>query len=99
MTPDEIRSHPLYAKLNERQQIFVDELLKNGHDKVAAAHAAWKCNGDDSARTIANRALKNDAVAFLVESYFGKDPERERFTREAALEFAAKQARGCRIRS
>lgn len=93
MTPDEIRSHPLYAKLNERKQKFVDTLLANKNDKIAAAHAAWKCNSDESARTLANRALQDEAVAFLVEQYFGKDPSRVQFTREQALEFAAKKAR------
>ena len=93
MTPDEIRSHPLFAKLNERQQTFVDALLRNGNDKVKAAQEAWTCNGEASARTLANRALQNDAIAFLIESFFGKDPDRERFTRDQALEFAAAKAR------
>lgn len=79
--------------MNERKQLFINALLGNGNDKVAAAHAAWKCNGDDSARTLANRALQDEAVAFLVEQYFGRDPSRIRFTREQALEFAAKKAR------
>lgn len=94
MTPEEIRSHPLFDKLNDRQKIFVDALLKNGNDKVAAAHEAWKCNGDDSARTLANRAMQNSNVAFLVEQYFGTDPEAIQFTREKALDFLAKKARG-----
>jgi len=95
LTPDEIRSHPLFDKLNERQKTFVDALLRNGNDKVKAAQEAWTCNGEASARTLANRALQNDAIAFLVESFFGRDPDRERFTRESALEFAAARARGC----
>lgn len=93
MTPDEIRSHPLFAKLNERKQTFINTLLTNANNKIAAAHAAWKCNGDESARTLAHRALQDEAVAFLVESYFGKDPSRIQFTREQALEFASKKAR------
>jgi hypothetical protein len=93
MTPDEIRSHPFFSKLSERKQTFVNTLLTNKNDKIAAAHAAWKCNGDESARTLANRALQDESVAFLVESYFGRDPSRIKFTREQALEFAAKKAR------
>jgi hypothetical protein len=93
LTPEEIRSHPLFAKLNERQQTFVDALLRNGNDKVKAAQEAWTCNGEASARTLANRALQNEGIAFLVESFFGKDPDRERFTRDGALEFAASKAR------
>jgi hypothetical protein len=93
MTPDEIRSHPLFLKLGERQQVFVSELLRNENDKVKAAHKAWNCKGDDSARTLANRALQNEHVAFLVESYFGQDPDKLQFTREGALDFAAKKAR------
>jgi hypothetical protein len=96
LTPDEIRSHPLFAKLNERQQTFVDALLSNGNDKLAAAQTAWKCNGEASARTQANRALQNESVAFLIEQFFGKDPDRERFTRESALEFAASKARSAK---
>lgn len=93
MTPEEIRSHPLFNKLTERKQTFVSTLLTNKNDKIAAAQAAWKCNGIESARTLANRALQDEAVAFLVEQYFGKDPSRIQFTREQALEFAAKKAR------
>lgn len=94
MTPDEIRSHTLYQKLAPKQQAFVDELLKNGNDKVKAATVAWTCKSEDSARSQANRALKHEGIAFLVEQYFGKDPNRERFTRESALEFASAKARG-----
>jgi hypothetical protein len=93
MTPDEIKAHPFFAKLSERKQTFVSTLLSNGNDKIAAAHAAWKCNGDESARTLANRALQDEAVAYLVEQYFGKDPSRQQFTRDEALEFAASKAR------
>jgi hypothetical protein len=93
VTAEELRSHPLYEKLNERQQTFLNELLKNGRDKLAAAKVAWVCNGEASARTQANRALANEFVAQLCELYWGRDPERERFTRESALEFAAGQAR------
>lgn len=93
MTPDEIRTHPLYAKLTQNQQKFVSELLSNGNDKIKAAHAAWKCNGDESARTLANRALQREDISFLIESYFGRDPEKLEFTREEALAFAAKKAR------
>jgi hypothetical protein len=74
MTPDEIRSHPLFTKLTERKQTFINTLLTNNNDKIAAAHAAWNCNGDESARTLANRALQDESVAFLVEQYFGRDP-------------------------
>lgn len=93
MTPDEIRSHPLFEKINDRQRIFIDALLQNGNDKIQAAHKAWTCNGDESARTLANRALQNENVAFLVEQYYGTDPERIQFTREKALDFLAKKAR------
>lgn len=93
MTPEEVRSHALYAKLNERQQTFVDALLKNSNDKVAAAQAAWTCSSEASARTMANRAMQNEAVAHLCELYWGVDPDRERFTRESALQFAASKAR------
>ena len=65
LTPDEIRTHPLFSKLSGRQQIFVDELLKNGNDKIAAAHKAWTCNGDESARTMANRALQDERVVVM----------------------------------
>jgi hypothetical protein len=60
---------------------------------VKAAHAAWSCTTDESARALASRALTNEHVAFLVESYFGKDPEKVAFSRQAALDFAAKKAR------
>jgi hypothetical protein len=93
MTPDEIKNSPLFEKLNGRQQTFVSTLLANGNDKVAAAQAAWKCNGEASARTLANRALQNDSVAFLVEQYFGVDPEAVQFTRSKALDFLSKKAR------
>lgn len=93
MTPNEIRTHPLFTKLTENLQKFVSALLSNGNDKIKAAHSAWKCNGDESARTLANRALKREDISFLIEAYFGKDPERVQFTREGALEFASKQAR------
>lgn len=93
MTPDEIRTHPLFSKLNDRQQIFVNALLSNGNDKLKAAHEAWNCSGDESARTLANRALQNESVSFLIESYFGKDPLRVQFTKEGALEFASQRAR------
>lgn len=93
MTPDELRTHPIFEKLTANQKTFVNELLSNGNDKIAAAHKAWKCSGDESARTLANRALSHDGISFLVESYFGKDPDRLQFTKESALDWAAKQAR------
>lgn len=42
---------------------------------------------------MANRAMQNEAVAHLCELYWGVDPDRERFTRESALQFAASKAR------
>jgi hypothetical protein len=73
--------------------MFVDQLLQNGNNRIAAAHATWNCNGDESARTLANRALQNESVAHLVEQYYGQDPERVQFTRDQALDFLAKKAR------
>lgn len=96
MTPDEIKSHPLFEKLNERQKVFVGALLKNGRDKIAAAKDAWTCSTEASARSMANRAMSDESVAHLCEMYWGKDPERERFTRESALEFAASKARSAK---
>lgn len=93
VTPAELRSHPYYAKLNERQTLFVDALIENGNDRIAAAHAAWKCSSDESARSMAHKAMKNEAVAFLVDQYYGGDPARQRFSRDQALEFAAQKAR------
>jgi hypothetical protein len=93
MTPDEIRSHALFGKLTEKQKVFVNELMVNGNDKIDAASKAWACKNEESARTQANRALKHEGIAFLVEQYFGKDPTRERFTKEGALEFASSKAR------
>jgi hypothetical protein len=93
MTPDEVKNHPLFKKLTDAQQTFVAELIANGDDKVKAGHKAWKCNSDDSARALANRAMKNPNIAWLVDSYFESDPESMAFTRETALSFAAKKAR------
>jgi phage terminase small subunit len=96
LTPDEIRSHPLFEKLNERQKTFVDALLRNGNDKVKAAQEAWTTNGEASARTLANRAMKSESIAFLIESYFGRDQEAVQFSREQALDFLAKKARNAK---
>ena len=52
MTPDEIRSHPLFDKLNDRQKRFVYALLKNGNDKVAAAHEAWAAQEQPVSRPV-----------------------------------------------
>jgi hypothetical protein len=42
MTPDEIKAHPVFAKLTEPRQKFVVALIENKNDKVAAAYVAWK---------------------------------------------------------
>jgi hypothetical protein len=94
MTPEEIKNHPLFQKLTEPQKIFVSELVANGHDLVKAAHKAWKCKDDASARAMANRYIDHPNIAYLVNAYFEFDPESVAFTRETALSFAAKKARG-----
>lgn len=93
MTPEEIKNHPVFKSLTEQQQAFVLALIETDNDRVKAAHKAWTCTSDDSARTMASRAMKNPNIAWLVESYFNFDPQSVAFTREAALEHAAKKAR------
>jgi hypothetical protein len=52
-----------------------------------------EAQGDDSARAMASKALDHPNVAYLVEQYFGADPQRQAFTRESALQHAAEKAR------
>jgi hypothetical protein len=51
-------------KLNKRQEIFVNEYLKNGNNAAAAARAAGYCkNSPHTAKTRGCELLKNPCVA------------------------------------
>lgn len=74
MTAAEVFADPAFLRLSDQQQAFVRALIENGNDKVAAAHAAYACKDDFTARTLANRALKKLTISRLVDAYFEEKP-------------------------
>jgi len=88
MTKAEIFTDPAFLRLSEQQQAFLRALIENGNDKLAAAHEAYTCKDDFTARTMANRCLRKLQIKRLVDAYFGnsvKDrvPSREELAAEA----------------
>lgn len=93
MTIEKLVVDPRYLRLTVQQRVFVKTLCENGGDKRAAAYAAWTCSNDNSATTMANRALRKSEIFKLQNEYFGKDVTDEKFTREEFLATAARRAR------
>src|SRR6185437_4291607 len=88
MTKGEVFTDPAFLRLSEQQQAFVRSLVENGGDKLAAAHEAYTCKDDFTARTLANRCLRKLQIKRRVDAYFGdsvKDrvPSREELAAEA----------------
>ena len=80
MTKAEIFTDPAFLRLSEQQQAFVKSLVESGGDKLAAAHEAYTCKDDFTARTMANRCLRKLQIKRLVDGYFGEEfiyPSRE----------------------
>lgn len=73
MTKAEVFTDPAFVRLSEQQQAFVRALVENGGDKLAAAHTAYACKDDFTARTLANRALRKIQIRRLVDGYFGEE--------------------------
>lgn len=72
MTRAEVFADPAFVRLSEQQQAFVRDLVENGGDKVRAAHKAYKCKNDFTARTMANRCLRKLQIKRLADAYFGE---------------------------
>lgn len=88
MTKAEVFADPSFLRLSDQQQAFVRALVENGGDKLAAAHTAYACKDDFTARTLANRCLRKLQIKRLVDAYFGdnvKDrvPTRDELAAEA----------------
>ena len=73
MTKAEIFTDPAFLRLSEQQQAFVRALVENGGDKLAAAHEAYTCKDDFTARTMANRCLRKLQIKRIVDGYFGEE--------------------------
>ena len=73
MTKAEIFTDPAFLRLSEQQQAFVRALVENGGDKLAAAHEAYTCKDDFTARTMANRCLRKLQIKRLVDAHFGEE--------------------------
>src|SRR6185312_15963206 len=73
MTKAEIFTDPAFLRLSEQQQAFVRSLVENGGDKLAAAHEAYTCKDDFTARTMANRCLRKLQIKRIVDGYFGEE--------------------------
>ncbi len=57
-------TYPQGRKLSKRQEIFIDEYLKNGNNAAAAARAAGYCkDSPHTAKTRGCELLKNPSVA------------------------------------
>jgi hypothetical protein len=70
MTLDELRKEGFFHQLSEGQQKFVIERC-SGKKNIEAAKAAWNCESDASANTMANRAMKNANVKWLINKFLG----------------------------
>ena len=81
---------PQFAQLSEQQRKFIQALCDNGWDEIAAANAAWACKDANSARTLANRAMRNPRIAQIIALI---DPAKSRMTKDEALQLVAKHAR------
>jgi len=93
MTVDELKVHPYFIRLTPQQQTFVLTLCTNGNNKVAAAHKAWNCRSDESARAFANKTLAKPDIKWLTSRFFGIDAADEPFTLEELKSFVARKAR------
>ena len=84
MTKAEIFTDPAFLRLSEQQQAFVRALVENGGDKLAAAHEAYTCKDDFTARTMANRCLRKLQIKRLVDAYFGESLKDQMPSRDEA---------------
>ena len=73
MTKAEVFTDPAFLRLSEQQQAFVKALVENGGEKVPAAHEAYNCKDDFTARSLANRCMRKLAIKRLVGAYFGEE--------------------------
>lgn len=92
MVASQVFESPQFAQLSEQQRTFLQEMCRNGWDKLAAANTAWKCKDNKSAEAQANRALRHPVISALIALI---DPSKSRMTKDEALQIAAKHARSC----
>jgi hypothetical protein len=90
MLATDVFKSPQFQKLSPQQRVFIETLVENGWDKLAAAHTAWQCKDDTSASAMAATAMRNPKIGAIIALI---DPAKSRMTREEALELAAKHAR------
>lgn len=93
LTLDQLLAHPYFVRLSPKQKVFVEQLCRNGNNKVAAAHKAWQCKDDDSARSFANKTLNKADVRWLVSKFFGIAAEDEPFTRDEMMTLISRKIR------
>jgi hypothetical protein len=92
LTKKEVLTHPAYLRLSDSDKKFVNELLENGNDKRAAAHATWNCAKDAVADAMANKSLRKKNVKFLMDEYLGVDPTQIIPSRDQLAAFAWSKA-------
>jgi hypothetical protein len=92
MTKNEVKTHPAFLRLSDADQRFVSELLENGNDKRAAAHATWQCKSDASADALANKTCRKASVKYLMDAYLGVDVTKTIPSRDELAAFAWSKA-------
>jgi hypothetical protein len=92
MTKNEVKTHPAFLRLSDADQRFVSELLENGNDRRAAAHATWQCKSDASADALANKTCRKVSVKYLMDEYLGVDVTKTIPTRDELAAFAWSKA-------
>jgi hypothetical protein len=93
MTIDEIKVHPTFVRLTEKQKNFVVGLCTNGNDKLKAAHAAYVCKNDATALAVASGLLAKETIKKLVDAFFSIEPSDECFSKDELLAFMTKKIR------
>ena len=70
MTVDDVKKESFFQQLSDGQKKFVLERC-SGRDNKNAAKLAWSCKTDASAISMANKAMQNANIKWLVNRFFG----------------------------
>lgn len=94
MTLDELRKEGFFQQLSEGQQNFVIARC-SGKSSKEAAKTAWACTTDDSATSMARKAMKNANVTWLINKFLGVSAARRVPTAEELAAWNWEKAQSC----
>lgn len=94
MTTEDLKKEAIFQTLTEKQRVFVIEYCSNGADKEKAAAVAYpNSNGKASRIASASANLKVKKIAYLVNKFFGYDPNNQVMSKEEFLGLLAGKLR------